>query len=342
MATQAPIRVGIVGTGIFAYRHLRAYRAVGADKFVVVACANRSKDKALKFAQEAGLSEQAVYTDPKDLIAQPDIDLIDVVLPIQFNRDILEACAAAGKHVIFEKPIAADLDDARAIVKLGQSTNTVMALAENWSYHPKVQAVAEFVRQGGIGNIVNFTYDSARPYNPDSPYHGTAWRQNPQHPGGYLSDGIVHDMAHLIPILGRFESVSALTTKTHKVHVVEDSLATTIRLATGAIGVANFTFCASGVKRMLLEVHGSKGTLRMINDDEIELLDERGQPLPVAQFERPGALSDVEGELANLHDVIRGGASLGVSLDEGFHHLAFIVAALESAESGRHVKVPTV
>lgn len=49
---QQPIRIGIIGTGIFAYRHLRAYRAVGQDKFQIVACANRSRDKAEKFAQE--------------------------------------------------------------------------------------------------------------------------------------------------------------------------------------------------------------------------------------------------------------------------------------------------
>lgn len=49
-------------------------------------------------------------------------------------------------------------------------------------------------------------------------------------------------MAHLIPILGRFESVSAFTTETYKIHVVEDTLATSIRLANGGIGVATFTF----------------------------------------------------------------------------------------------------
>jgi hypothetical protein len=49
-------------------------------------------------------------------------------------------------------------------------------------------------------------------------------------------------MGHLVPILGRFDAVSAFTTKTHKIHVVEDTLATTIRLVNGGVGVANFTF----------------------------------------------------------------------------------------------------
>lgn len=51
---EEPVRIGIIGTGVFAYRHMRAYKAVGEDKFKIVACANRSRDKAEKFAKEVG------------------------------------------------------------------------------------------------------------------------------------------------------------------------------------------------------------------------------------------------------------------------------------------------
>jgi predicted dehydrogenase len=50
--SEQTIRIGIIGTGIFAHRHNRAYQAVGNNKFEIVACANRSKDKALAFAKE--------------------------------------------------------------------------------------------------------------------------------------------------------------------------------------------------------------------------------------------------------------------------------------------------
>ncbi|KAI8328202.1 hypothetical protein BC941DRAFT_463989 [Chlamydoabsidia padenii] len=339
--TDKVIRVGIIGTGIFAYRHLRAYHTVGQHKFQIVACANRSMEKAQKFAKEAGIPNSAVYTDPLQLIADPKVELVDALLPVQFNKQIIEAAIAAGKHIIFEKPIAANLKDAQAIVVAAQKASSVVAIAENWSYHPKVQALGEFVRNGGIGEIINFTYDSARPYNPDSPYHGTQWRQNPEHPGGYLSDGCVHDMGHLIPILGRIDSVSAFTTKTHKIHVVEDTLATTIRLVNGGVGVANFTFCSAGIKKMQLEIHGTKGTVRLINDDEIQIWDDQGNPQDTTlntQHEEQ-QMADVEGEMANLYQVICHGAALGVSVEEGYHHLAFVVAALESAGQQRVAKV---
>ncbi|KAI7873326.1 uncharacterized protein EV154DRAFT_430921 [Mucor mucedo] len=240
--SEQTIKIGIIGTGIFAHRHNRAYQAVGGKKFEIVACANRSKDKALAFAKEVGIPESAVYTSPLDLINDPNVDAVDILLPVQFNLEIIQAAVAANKHVMFEKPIAANLKDAREIVKVAQKAKTVVAVNENWAYHPLAYAVAEYVKNGGIGELVNFTYDSSRPYSPNSPYHNTKWRQNPEHPGGYLSDGCVHDMAHLIPILGNIEKVGAFATKRHTIHVCEDTLATTVKLANGAVGTANFTF----------------------------------------------------------------------------------------------------
>ncbi|KAI8149711.1 hypothetical protein BJV82DRAFT_589019 [Fennellomyces sp. T-0311] len=347
MATgQQPIRVGIIGTGIFAYRHLRAYNAVGADKFQIVACANRSRDKAEKFAKEAGIPESAIYTDPKQLINDPNVELVDALLPVQYNWEIVQAAIEAKKHIIFEKPIAHNMEDARKIVLAAQKADTVVAVAENWSYHSLPRAVAKYVQQGGIGEIVNFTYDSARPYNPNSPYHATAWRQQPQHPGGYLSDGGVHDMAHLVPILGRFDQVSAFATKRHSIHVTEDTLSTTVRLANGAVGAANFTFCSAGLKKMRLEVHGTKGTIRLTDDQAVELLDESGNPAETTTIQalvaNPSGFEDVEGELYNIYHVLREGASLAVTPEEAFHHLAFFVAALEAAETQKVAQVAQV
>ncbi|KAG1057827.1 hypothetical protein G6F43_000355 [Rhizopus delemar] len=342
------IKVGIIGTGIFAYRHYRAYQAVGNDKFQIVACSNRSKDKALAFAKEVGIPEEAVYTNPLDLINDPNVEAVDILLPVQFNKEMVEAAIAANKHVMFEKPIAATLKDARDIVHLSQKSNTIVAVSENWSYHPLVYAVAEYVQKGGIGQVINFTYHSARPYNPDSPYHSTVWRQNPEHPGGYLSDGCVHDMAHLVPILGKFKSVAAFATSTQKIHVCEDTLSTTIKLESGAVGVANFTFCSAGVKKMDLVIHGTKGSIHLINDDQVELLNESGQvvdvePILALKQNAPGrGFSDVEGELIAFYEAVHHQQKLGVSTEEAFHHLAFIVACLESVKSERIVNIEKI
>ncbi|KAI9030169.1 hypothetical protein CLU79DRAFT_802665 [Phycomyces nitens] len=345
MSCQTPIKVGIIGTGIFAYRHLKAYRALGQDKFQIVACCNRSKEKAVKFAKEAGIPESAVYTDPQQLINDPNVELVDTLLPVQYNLGIVEAAISAHKHIIFEKPIAHNIEDARKIVLAARKADTVVAVAENWGFHPLVVAVGKFVQDGNIGEIINFTYDSVRSYKPDSAYLSTSWRQTPQHPGGYLSDGGVHDMAHLLPILGKFQSVSAFATQRYEVHGAEDTMAVAAKLENGAVGVINFTYCAAGVTRQTLAVHGTKGTIRLLNRDEVEFLDVSGNPVDstiVTKGFDLDAFSDVEGEMANFHDVLRNGAKLALTPDDAFHHFAVIVAALESAKTESVAKVSKV
>lgn len=178
---------------------------------------------------------------------------------------------------------------------------------------------------------------------------------------GYLSDGGVHDMAHLVPILGRFESVSAFTAMRQSIHVTADTLATSIKLANGGIGVANFTFVSrmdwhfiymyaytfsfqssAGVKEMRLEVHGTKGTIRLTNDQHVQVLDETGKPVDtssVIQVDNSSGFEDVEAEMLSLYNSVRNGEPLGVTPEEAFHHLAFIVAALEAADTQRVVKI---
>lgn len=94
---------------------------------------------------------------------------------------------------------------------------------------------------------------------------------------------------------------------------------------------------------MRLEVHGTKGTIRLIDDTTVEYLDSTGAPGDLnaihALIENPAGFEDVEAELYNLYSVLRGEGKLGVQLEEGFHHLAFIVAALEAAETGKTVRV---
>ncbi|KAI7862628.1 hypothetical protein BDF14DRAFT_1735765 [Spinellus fusiger] len=345
MSQESPIKVGIIGTGIFAYRHLEAYRKIGGDKFQIVACCNRSKDKAIKFAAEVGIPESSVYTDPQELINDPNVELVDVLLPVQYNWDIVQLAISAKKHVLIEKPIAQNIEIARKIVLAARNASTVVAVAENWSYHPVVQAAAKYVQQGGIGEIVNFSYDSVRSYNPKSAYVATLWRQKPEHPGGYLSDGGVHDMAHLLPILGPFQSLSAFSTQRYEVHGAQDSLSASVKLTDGAIGIMNLTFCASNVSRQTLAVHGTAGTLRMIDREHIEVLDASGKTMDSSVITKdvdPTAFSDVEGEFVNLYQVVRHNATLGLPLEEAFHHLAVIAAGIESSNTESVAKVATV
>jgi UDP-N-acetyl-2-amino-2-deoxyglucuronate dehydrogenase len=62
---------------------------------------------------------------------------------------------------------------------------------------------------------------------------------------GYLSDGGVHNLAHIVGVLGEIQSVSSFASQTHAIHGAEDTLVSAVRMKSGAIGTINFTFVSS-------------------------------------------------------------------------------------------------
>lgn len=99
---------------------------------------------------------------------------------------------------------------------------------------------------------------------------------------------------------------------------------------------------------MDLVVHGTKGSIHLVDDTLVELFNDVGEsidisPITSLQASAPGnGLTDVEGELAAFYDAVRHGKELGVSNEEAFHHLAFIVASLESVKTEQMVKLEQV
>lgn len=99
---------------------------------------------------------------------------------------------------------------------------------------------------------------------------------------------------------------------------------------------------------MTLVVHGTKGSIELTDDTSVELKNEKGEvidnsPIISLKSNAPGnGLSDVEGELSAFYDAVRSGKKLGVSTEEAFHHLAFIVASLDSVQSEKVVQLEQV
>ncbi|MFC2030279.1 Gfo/Idh/MocA family protein, partial [Chloroflexota bacterium] len=128
------LRLGIIGTGVAArILHWPALKEL-RDCYQIVAVANRSRDKGEAFAGLVGLELDAVYTDYHDLLARDDLDVVDLVLPPQFNWEVAWAAAEAGIHVICEKPIAVNPQEALAMIALTPAFGTQVLIAENFRY----------------------------------------------------------------------------------------------------------------------------------------------------------------------------------------------------------------
>ncbi|CAI4716970.1 BAP_1a_G0043500.mRNA.1.CDS.1 [Saccharomyces cerevisiae] len=346
---MSPLNVGIVGTGIFARdRHLPSYQEF-PDKFKVIAAFNRHKAKALDFAKVADIPENKVYDNLDEILNDPHVDYIDALLPAQFNADIVEKAVKAGKPVILEKPIAANLDQAKEIVKIAESTPLPVGVAENWLYLPCIKIAKEQIEK--IGPVVAFTHNSTGPFVTQNKYLTTTWRQKPEHIGGFLSDGGVHQLALVISLLGEFGSVSALTRQVRERSGADDIVFATVQLKNKEV-IGSFTYgSAFGAteKSVFLKVYGKNGTVT------VDLSDKKD---PVVKVKLGGSAEDngdeqifkvdndesfgVNTEFLNFHEAVsKKDKSLYLGTPRtAFHHLACVDAFLKSsAKNGDHVKI---
>lgn len=343
-----PLNVGIVGTGIFATdSHLPVITALADLK--PAAAYNRTKSKADAFAEKANIELDSVYEHLDDLVASSKVDVVDALLPVQHNLNVIKTAIKFNKPIVIEKPIAANLSQAREIVQLAGSTDLPIGILEQWAFFNGITEVKKVLPK--IGEVVSFTYRATGAWNPDNKYAATAWRQNPEHIGGYLSDGGVHQLALLTEILGEVASVSAQTKQLRELSGNDDILFSTFKLASGAIGTFTYgsAFGATD-KSTSLTIYGLNGSI--VYDFSPTL------PKPTITYQTGSNLAEASGktvievdevnaleaEFQNFADAVRAKdkSLIRVPPAKAFHHLAIIAAAIESSsKDGSSVKVET-
>lgn len=172
MSGNQQVGIGVIGTGFLAETRARCYGYLnGMAK--IVAVASRTKKKAKAYAEQYGVSQ--VCGDYRELLGLKEIDLVDLCIPNHLHRQVTEAAAAAGKHIVCTKPLtaysgqdlpsdASDEDvssqdrrkmlevatgDADAMVAAAEQANVQLMYGENWIYAPSVIKAADLAKEAG-------------------------------------------------------------------------------------------------------------------------------------------------------------------------------------------------
>jgi predicted dehydrogenase len=146
----APVRIGILGASSFAPTTL-INPARGNDEIVVAAVGARDMDSAQAFADKHGIAR--AHGSYEALIADPDLDAVYVLLPTSFHGKWTRAALDAGKHVLCEKPFAANAAEAREIAELAAKSDRVVMEAIQFRYHPLTLAVEQIIASGELGKL---------------------------------------------------------------------------------------------------------------------------------------------------------------------------------------------
>ncbi len=132
----------------------------------LAAVSSRSLESAQAFANKFGGG--AAYGSHAELLAQDEIDAVYIASPHPFHAEMAIAAARAGKHILCEKPIAMNMEEAEAIIAAAQEAGVVLVEAYMYRCHPQTAKVAQLLREGAIGEIklVQAAFGFRAPYDP--------------------------------------------------------------------------------------------------------------------------------------------------------------------------------
>ncbi|NPV86187.1 MAG: Gfo/Idh/MocA family oxidoreductase [Anaerolineae bacterium] len=269
------INVGIVGTKFMGRAHSNAYIDVPhffdvPFKPVLKAACGRDAESLKAFARNFGW--QSTETAWEKLVARDDIDLIDICTSNVTHMPIAVAAAKKGKHVLCEKPIAMNADEARRMLDAAQESGITHMVAFNYRRAPAIALAKQLIEQGKIGTIRHFNavYYQDWLVDPGFPY---VWRHDVKEGGsGAHGDMSAHTVDLARYLVGEFEAVNGVqeifvkerpSTDGKMLPVTADDATYFIsRFQNGALGSFLSTRFATGRKNYLrIELFGSEGAL---------------------------------------------------------------------------------
>ncbi|MEW6357384.1 MAG: Gfo/Idh/MocA family oxidoreductase [Planctomycetota bacterium] len=327
------IRVGLIGCGSISGAHAAAYKQWRDMADVIATC---DMDKAKAQARADALGARQVCTQVENLLANPDIDAVDICLPHDLHAPVVLAAAKAGKAILCEKPISTNLADARKMVSAARGAGVPFMVAHSDRFSPTSLKMKELIDSGAIGKV--FLARASFEYYPAISHR--AWMGDKKKVGGGgLNNSGIHFFDTMRYFLGDIQTVAAVQNLTRDDMQGEDTSIVIMIFRCGAVGEIMNSLAIQGVKgaRSSMSIHGSKGTI-VGERDKVELRLP-GAPEPVVETYECSGPPGITEEIRQFLDALRIGKNVPVTGEDGYVALEVCMAAYESAAKGVVVKL---
>lgn len=279
MKQKKQLNVGLVGYGFMGRTHSNAF--LQAPRFfdlpyqpVLKAVCARNPERVADFAANWGY--ESVETSWQDLIARPDIDLIDIASPNNTHAEIAIAAAKAGKMVMCEKPLGRTADEALSMVEAVEAAGVPNMVWYNYRRVPAVMMLKDLLDEQRFGRIFHYRTQFLQDWtiSQDLPQGGEGlWRLDASVSGsGVTGDLLAHNIDMAMWLNGPIVEVSAMTetfikerkhTLTGEMHpvTIDDASAFLCRFKNGSTALFEATRYARGHKALFtLEINGEKAS----------------------------------------------------------------------------------
>jgi myo-inositol 2-dehydrogenase/D-chiro-inositol 1-dehydrogenase len=250
------LKVGLIGSGFVADLHAYAFKHfVPSAQVVAVA----SPHGAARFAKERGIPD--AFSDYRDLLKVPGIDVVSIGIPNDLHCQVTLAAAAAGKHVICEKPLCKTLEEADQMIEACQARGVLLLYAEELLFAPKYVRAKMLVEEGAVGRPF-LVKQSEEHSGPHMPWFWDVDRSG----GGVLLDMGCHSVEYTRWVLGKppVKSVTAfMDTFVHQGRTKgEDHSFCVVEYEGGKVAMVEDSWAKGGGVDDRCEIYGDKGHTR--------------------------------------------------------------------------------
>lgn len=145
------LRAGVIGVGTFGSLHARVYSEL--DSVDLVAVADIQPEKVQQIASQYGVK---AYTDYNELLESADLDMVSVCTSDELHMAPVLAAAAAGKHILVEKPLAKSMQDCDVMIKAAEDAGVKLMVGQILRFDPRYYAARRAIVEGQIGDPVHF------------------------------------------------------------------------------------------------------------------------------------------------------------------------------------------
>lgn len=331
------VNFAIVGCGVIADIHAQGIMNTKQAKLIAVC--DHDGERGRQFAARYGAS---FYESYDEMLANGEIEVVNICTPSGLHPQQTITAARAGKHVLCEKPIGINMSSVAEMIAVCREQGVMLSTVFPRRVSPAAQYVKRLIDSGELGRIT-LADAVMKIYRSQQYYDSAGWRGTWELDGGgaMMNQGI-----HLIDLVqwlaGGVSSVYGQAGALQRNIEVEDTAVAVLRLNSGGIGMLEMTTTALPEQAQRIEIHGEKGTV-VLTEDIISVLHINGKSVELPEFEPFQVLPD--GHRLQIEDMAQAVLEQRqpfITGEDGVHALEIILATYQSARTGQSVQLPLI
>jgi UDP-N-acetyl-2-amino-2-deoxyglucuronate dehydrogenase len=343
LSSKAKLRIAIVGCGRISKNHVDAITKI--DGLCLTAVCDTEEARARQYADALGIPW---FRDFEDMLKKADCDVVTIATPSGLHSVQGIAAAAAGKHVISEKPMAITLEQADALVEATDHAGVKLFVVKQNRLNPSIQLLKRAIDKGRFGRIY-LANSTVRWNRPQEYYDAASWRGTWEFDGGAFMNQASHYVDLIQWLVGPVGSIVSKTATQARAIEAEDSGVAVLRFRSGALGVIEVNVLTHPRNwEGSIAIMGEKGTVKIggtaVNKIEhwsFSDYDDDDKFLEASSTSPPNVYGfGHEAYYLNVLRVLRGGAQPETDGRAGRKSLEIILGIYESARTGREVSLP--